>query len=358
MSSESADEFRVIRELFAPFANDPGARELKDDAALIEGRFVVTTDAIVEGVHFLPGDPIATVAMKALRVNVSDLVAKGARPAAALMTLLWPNNRPAEELKLFAEAFGGDLEHFGMTLLGGDTSSTDGPLTVSVTAFGEPLSARTPARADAQVGDDVWLVGGEIGSAWLGLQLRTGAMKLDELRRDRDEAQARAESEALSAQVPEYLTLPGERFDAEAGWLMSTYLAPFVRLDCAHVVAAFARASMDVSDGLVADAAKLAAASGVAVRIDANAIPFSIPGERWAFSGGDFRNLISGGDDYVVLFTAEAEAREALETAEWAGPLRLSRIGAVEAGEGVRVVNGQGDDIPMPVTGFSHALGR
>ncbi len=358
MASESADEFDVIRNLFAPYADSPGARGLADDAALIEGRFVVTTDAIVEGVHFLPNDPIATVAMKALRVNVSDLVSKGARPTAALMTLIWPNTRPAEEIAIFADAFGGDLQHFGMTLLGGDTSSTDGPLTISVTAFGEPLSARTPARADAQVGQDVWLVGGEIGSAWLGLQLRTGAMKLDEIRRDRDEALASAESEAMAGDVPQYLTLPGESFDAEAAWLMSTYLAPFVRADCAEVVAAFACASMDVSDGLVADASKLAAASGVAMRIEANAIPFSIPGERWALSGGDFRKLITGGDDYVTLFTAETSARGALESAAWAGPLRLSRIGAVEAGEGVRVVNRQGDEIPIPKLGFTHMLGR
>lgn len=358
MTAESADEFKIIRDLFAPYADNPGARGLTDDAALIEGRFVVTTDVIVEGVHFLSDDPIATVAMKALRVNVSDLVAKGARPTAALMTLIWPDHRAAEELPIFAEAFGGDLQHFGMTLLGGDTSSTTGPLTISVTAFGEPLSARTPSRADAQVGDDVWLVGGEIGSAWLGLQLRTGAIKLDDLRRDRDEAEAKAQSAAMSADVPNYLTLPGEDFDAEAAWLMSTYLAPFVRPECAHVVAAFASASMDVSDGLVADAAKLAAASGVAVRIDANAIPFSIPAERWAYSGGDFRKLITGGDDYVVLFTAEGAAREALEAAEWAGPLRLSRIGAVEAGEGVRVVNRQGDTIPIPDPGFAHKLGR
>lgn len=358
MPAESSDEFEVIRTLFAPYASAAGSRGLTDDAALIEGRFVVTTDAIVEGVHFLPDDPIATIAMKAVRVNVSDLVAKGARPSAALLTLLWPNSRSAQELPIFAEAFGGDLQHFGMTLLGGDTSATDGPLTISVTLFGEPIGAHTPSRADARVGDDLWLVGGEIGSAWLGLQLKTGAMKLDELRRDRDEAEARLSSEAMAEHVPDYLSLPGEPFDAEAGWLLSSYLAPFVRHECASVVSAYARAAMDISDGLAADAAKLAAVSGVALRIEANAIPFSIPGERWAFSGGDFRKLITGGDDYVVLFTADRAHRAALEAAEWAGALRLSRIGAVEAGAGVLFVDRQGNDIPIPEPGYSHKLGR
>lgn len=355
----SADEFEVIRTLFAPLATTPGARALADDAAVLDvrGPMVVTTDAIVEGVHFRADDPIATVAMKALRANVSDLVAKGAAPRAALLTLIWPNGRDAAEIAVFADAFGGDLAHYGMMLLGGDTTSTSGPLTVSVTAFGQPLGARTPARSDAKAGEDVWLIGGEIGSAWLGLQLRSGAMKLDELRRGRDEEMAREQARAFAEQTPDYLTLPGEEFDPEAAWLMSTYLAPFVQAECAEIVAGFAGASMDVSDGLVADAAKLAAASGVKVVIEANAIPFSIPAQRWALTGGDFRKLITGGDDYVVLFTAAPEARAALEAAEQGRPLRLSRIGRVEAGAGVDVMDLQGSAVPLPDAGYAHKLG-
>ena len=356
----SEDEFHVIRTLFAPLATSVGARGLVDDVALIEadGPLVVTTDAIVEGVHFLAGDPIATVAMKALRVNVSDLVAKGAKPAAALLTLIWPKTRGAEEIAVFADALGGDLAHFGMTLLGGDTTSTDGPLTISITAFGVPIADRTPSRADAQVGDDVWLVGGEVGSAWLGLQLRSGAMQLDELRRDRDEDAAREQSVLMAEHSPDYLKLAGQEFDAEAAWLMSTYLAPFVQPDCAELVARYAAASMDVSDGLVTDAYKLAAASGVKLRIEAHAIPFSIPAERWALSGGDFRKLITGGDDYVVLFTAPEALRSEIEAAEAGRPLRLSRIGRVEVGEGVEVVDRQGYPVPIADAGYSHKLGQ
>lgn len=354
----SADEFDVIRTLFAPLAADPGARGLVDDAALIEGGpIVVTTDALVEGVHFLPGDPIETVAMKALRVNMSDLIGKGARPHAALLTLIWPQHRPAEEIATFAAALGGDLAHFGVRLLGGDTTSTPGPLTVSITAFGVPLGPRTPSRDDAKPGEDLWLIGGEIGSAWLGLQLRSGAMTLDELRRGRDEAAALAESRAMAPQMPDYLKLPNEDFDAEAAWLMSTYLAPFVRTECAPIIASFASASMDVSDGLVADAQKLAAASKVALRIEANDIPFSIPAQRWCQTGGDFRKLVTGGDDYVVLFTAPPEAREYLLAAEKGIALRLTRIGAVETGEGVRLVDRSGAAIPIPDAGYSHRLG-
>jgi len=355
----SADEFDVIRELFAPHARSAAARALMDDAAVLEasGRLVVTTDAVIEGVHFLPDDPVETVAMKALRVNVSDIVAKGARPTAALLSLAWSETRPAAELKTFADALGRDLSFFGIDLIGGDTTSTPGPLMISITLFGEPLGARVPARSEAQIGEDVWLIGGEIGSAWLGLRLRKGEIALDRLRVERDEFQAQAESRLLAQQMPEYLKLPNEEFDAEAAWLMTAYLAPFVRPECAVVVSKFASASMDVSDGLAADAQKLAAASGVALRIEINRLPFSIPAERWAFTGGDVRKLITGGDDYVVLFTAACDLREAIEAAEGKA-LRLSRIGKVEAGRGVTFVDGRGEPIVIPEAGYSHKLGR
>lgn len=356
----SADEFDTIRTLFAPLASDAGARGLVDDAAVLaaHGDLVVTTDAIVEGVHFLSNDPIETVASKALRANISDLVGKGAKPVSALLTLVWPNHRPSEQIALFADGLARDLKHYGMSLIGGDTTSTPGPLTISITAFGKPLGERTPSRADAKVGDDVWLVGGEIGTAWLGLQLRTGAVKLEEITRGRDEAIARIDNELTERQMPDYLRLPGEDFDAEAAWLMSLYLAPFVRAESAPIVAQFANASMDVSDGLVTDAAKLAAASGVAIKIGANDIPFSIPAQRWAFGGGDFRKLITGGDDYVVLFTAPRARREAVAAAEGDQALRLSRIGSVEAGAGVSVLDATGAAVPLPEAGYSHKLGR
>jgi thiamine-monophosphate kinase len=353
----SADEFQVIRDLFAPLCRAEGARGLLDDAAILDARgpLVVTTDAIVEGVHFLPDDPIETIAMKALRVNVSDLLGKGARPHSALLTLVWPRARPAAQIEQFARGLGRDLAHYQMSLLGGDTTSTDGPLTIVITAFGQPLGPRTPARSDAEIGDDVWLAGGEIGSAWMGLQLRTGAMRLQDLERGRDRIPAAI---ADSADMPDYLRLPGAAFDAEAAWLMTTYLAPFVQADVAPLVARFAHASMDVSDGLAADAAKLAAASGVCLRIEAARAPLSIPAMRWVSTGGDLRALLSGGDDYTVLFTAPREARETIEASDERGVMRLARIGKVEAGAGVLFMGADGEVLSLPDMGFAHRLGR
>lgn len=356
----SASEFSVIRDLFAPFATSAGARGLRDDAAVLDAQsqLVVTTDTIVEGVHFLATDPIETIAMKAIRVNVSDIVAKGALPTSALLNLTWSDARPSAEIALFADAFGRELKTFGIDLIGGDTTSTPGPLTITVTLFGAPAGARVPARGDAQVGEDVWLIGGEIGSAWLGLKLRQGEIDLQRLRLERDEVQAQAESRLLAADMPDYLKLPNEEFDAEAAWLMMSYLAPFVRPECAGIVSKFASASMDVSDGLIADATKLAEASGVAMKIAVNAVPFAVAAERWAFTGGDVRQLITGGDDYVVMFTAPSEVRGAIEASEGSRALRLARIGSIEAGQGVIVVDAKDQPIAIPEAGYSHKLGR
>lgn len=356
-----ADEFEVIRACFAPHATDVGARALLDDAAVIEcgGAVVVTTDTIVEHVHFLPGDPIETIALKALRVNVSDLVAKGAQPWGAFLNLTWPSDRPADEIAIFAAALGRDLDRFGMSLLGGDTSSTGGPLVVSMTVLGRPLGAVTPSRAGAKPGDDIWLVGGEIGSALLGLRLRTGRLALGELRAGRAPAlNASYEEQGLAANTPQYLRLPGGEFDAEAAWLMSIYLAPLVRSECAAIVARYAHASIDVSDGLVADAAKLAKASAVRLRLSASSIPLSIPAQRWVLNGGDMRELFTGGDDYIVLFTASARERALVSACDANGDLRLSRVGAVEVGEGVIIEDDAARPLDLGEAGHTHRLGR
>ena len=155
-----ADEFETIRALFAPLATSPEARGLLDDAAVLRpsGRLVLTTDAIVEGVHFLPSDPVESVARKALRVNLSDLAAKAADPVGYLLTLCWPRTRPAAELAAFAAGLAQDQAQFGITLLGGDTVSTPGPLTVAVTAVGAaPEGAATPDRRAGRPGQDLWL---------------------------------------------------------------------------------------------------------------------------------------------------------------------------------------------------------
>lgn len=321
MSSEG-DEFDIIARHFAPLARTPAARGLLDDAAFLEerGPFVLTADAIVEGVHFLSDDPIDAIAQKALRVNISDIVAKGAAPSHYLLTLQWPRTRDASEIAMFAEGLARDQATFGCVILGGDTTSTPGPLTISVTMFGRPLGA-TPSRAGAQVGDDVWVTG-TIGDGALGLRALTGKL-----------ADVDAES---------------------AGWLAERYRRPQPRAGLAATVAAFATASMDVSDGLLGDCAKLARASGRAISVHPADVPLSLVAATWlegqSDKGAALATLLNGGDDYEILFTAPAMRRERLlEAADDAG-IPLTRIGRVSAGEGV-------DARGAPVGGFVHRLG-
>ena len=230
MSGPSAsNEDSLIARYLKPLATHPGALGLVDDAALLTtdgSDLVVTTDAIIKGVHFLPDDPPDTIARKALRVNLSDLAAKGATPAGFLLTLAL---RSFDETFLapFAKAISEDADHFACPLLGGDTVSTPGPLMISVTAFGRVPSGTMVRRDNAQIGDAIILTG-TIGDAALGLAILQGRVNAPD-------------SESRDA-------------------LIARYRVPQPRNALAQIVRDHAHAAMDVSDGLAGDLAKLCAA--------------------------------------------------------------------------------------------------
>lgn len=332
----TADEFDIIRDLFAPLATNAGARGLVDDVAVLETnrRLVVTTDAIVEGVHFLADDPIHTVARKALRVNLSDLTAKGSKCVGVLLTLIWPKSRSSSQIAEFARGLGEDLKRFDIPLLGGDTTSTDGPLTVSITAFGEPLGPRVPARSDAQAGQLLWVTG-YIGQGFLGLR---------SLQKSPDVIGARAE----------------DQIDAGVLEARDWYRAPRPPTQFAEAIARFAWASMDISDGLIGDAAKIAAASNVGLRVDAEAIPLTDAGHAYVSAHGatGLAALFTGGDDYQVLFTAAPEDRGKIIAAARETETNVVLIGEVESGDGVRVIGAGGAPLDFSTLGHAHKLGR
>jgi thiamine-monophosphate kinase len=319
-------EDSLIARYFRPLATGPGAFDLTDDAAILKSstdEFVVTTDAIVEGVHFLSNDPPDSIARKALRVNLSDLAAKGAVPAGFVLTLAL---RAPDDAWLtpFAHGLGEDAAHFQCPLLGGDTVSTPGPLMISITAFGLVPPGKMVRRNGAKAGDRV-VVSGTIGDAALGLELLKGG--------------------AAAA-------LGGD----ERKMLMGRYRVPQPRVALARAVRDHASAAMDVSDGLAGDLAKLCAASEVSAAIDAQSIPLSGPARTLLSSGAaGIESIVSGGDDYEILCTVPENRFEAFAQAASLAGVPVTSIGTIIAGIAVpRFIDGQGAEIALPRLSYSH----
>lgn len=327
--AKASGEDSLIARYFKPLATDPGAFGLTDDAAVLKALgedIVVTTDAIVEGVHFLSDDPPDSIAKKALRVNLSDLAAKGASPAGFVLTLAL---RGVDEtwLAAFARGLGEDASAFNCPLLGGDTVSTPGPLMVSVTAFGRVSQGKIIHRSGAKPGDQI-VVTGTIGDASLGLDLlRNGRVA------------AALATDAVSRNM-----------------LIGRYRVPEPRNALAPAIRAHASAAMDVSDGLAGDLAKLCAASGVSAVIDLPSIPLSPAAKAvLAASAAGTEILISGGDDYEILCAIRADAfDEFMREARTAG-IAASPIGTIVAGGAApKFLDAKGVELALTRTSYSH----
>jgi thiamine-monophosphate kinase len=325
----ASGEDSLISSYFKPLATEPGAFNLVDDAAILKASgddIVVTTDAIVEGVHFLSGDPSDAVARKALRVNLSDLAAKGATPAGFVLTLAL---RAADDawLEPFARGLGEDAALFGCPLLGGDTVSTPGPLMISITAFGRVPAGKMVLRSGAKPGDRV-VVTGTIGDATLGLAILRGGAVATSLA---DDAAARQ-------------------------MLVGRYRVPQPCTALARVVREHASAAMDVSDGLAGDLVKLCAASGVSAAIDAPSIPLSTAAATLLARGTvGIETIVSGGDDYEILCAVpENQFHGFAEAARLAG-VAVTSIGTVIAGASIpKFLDAQGREIALPRLSYSH----
>jgi thiamine-monophosphate kinase len=325
MSGEAIGEFERIRRFFAPLAG-PGALDLLDDAALIDcgvgRRLVITADAIVEGVHYLPDDPPQLVARKLLRVNLSDLAAMGARPLHYLLTAALPTARGADWVAAFARGLEEDQRRFQVSLLGGDSVATPGPAALSLTAIGEVAAGMEIRRRGALVGDLVW-VSGTVGDAYLGLAVLRGA---------------------YSQLAPEH----------RAG-LVSRFRIPEPRVELGSRLSGIAHAMIDVSDGLLADLGHICESSQVSARVEQEALPLSAAARTIADQQVHLRaSLAAGGDDYELLFAAPAEATKAIEELSLGLGLPITMIGSIERGAGVRLVDSEGRTLAVDHTGYQH----
>jgi thiamine-monophosphate kinase len=324
-------EDRLIARYFGPLAVHPGALGLADDAAVIApppGReLVLKTDGVICGVHFFPDDPADLVAKKVLRMNLSDLAAKGAKPFGFLLAIALPKDLPEVWLATFAKGLGEDAEHYDCPLLGGDTDRTPGPTSVSITAVGTVPQGTMVLRSGAKAGDHV-VVTGTIGDAALGLRLRQDS--------------ATANRWGLSQNL----------CDA----LLERYLLPQPRNEIAEVLRGYASAAMDVSDGLVGDLSKLCRASKVSADIESLRVPLSEAARRaLAADPGLMETVLTGGDDYEIIATVRPDKLHALIAAAEAAGVPIMEIGRVTAGDGeARFVSPEGDPLAFARPSFSH----
>lgn len=325
------DEFGLIRRHFAPLAaGQAGAFGLTDDGALIEigdgERLVVTADTMVAGVHFPVDDPPDQIARKLLRVNLSDLAAMGAEPRNYTLSVVLPPEIDDTWLAAFAAGLATDQKLYGIGLIGGDTVSTTGPLTFSLTAFGT-LAGKATLRRNAAVVDDDIYVSGTIGDASLGLAI----------------IQARFDAAS----------------DDDRDFLITRFRLPEPRLSLGQSLIGVARAAADVSDGLVADLGHICRASSCSAAIRLNLVPLSGPAERAVTDRQSLHHsLLTGGDDYELVFTAPVAMRGALERISSKCGVSLARIGQCVGAQNetplVAVLDGAGNRIDLGHGGYRH----
>ncbi len=326
VSSSVPGEFSIIERLFAPLAGE-GAFALQDDAALFTpapGRqLVLTKDAIAEGRHYLAGDPPGDVARKLLRVNLSDLAAKGATPRGYLLSCAWSIETGYDWMAAFAAGLEADQKQYGLQLLGGDTIRVEGPSVFSLTAIGDVAEGEMVLRSGARPGDDLWVTG-TIGDGALGLLAAQGEL--------------------------EFLPKPDNEY------LVGRYRVPEPPVTFGQGLSSLASAALDVSDGLLADARHLCGASEVGIEIARDAVPVS-PVVRTCLSANEryWETVLGGGDDYQILFSAPGATREKIKFLTQSSGTSACRVGRVTEDTGrVKLFDAAGKHLPIEPAGFQH----
>jgi thiamine-monophosphate kinase len=328
---QGSGEDRLIARFFRPIATHPGARGLIDDAAVLTPPpgydLVLTADAVIGGVHFFPDDPAEAVARKALRVNLSDLAAKGAQPAGFLLSLALPESTGEDWLAAFARALGEDAGRFACPLLGGDTDRTPGPVTASIAAFGTLPTGSMVTRSGAQPGDRIFVTG-TIGDAALGLTLRRNT--------------ASAERWRLTQAMRSHLA--------------GRYLVPQPRNALAEALRRHASAAIDVSDGLAGDLGKLCRASKISAEIEVARVPLSEAARAaLATDPALIETILAGGDDYEIVGTMGPDKLATFRATADAAGVPVTEIGEVVAGEGApRFTDADGRALTLERVSFSH----
>lgn len=322
------DEFALIREFFAPLSRGfDGGLGLTDDAAILpcsnEVDFIVTKDALSEGVHFIGTESPRLLAQKALRVNLSDLAAMGAKPMAYLLAVMLPHHVDSAWVAEFARGLQEDQDTFGIYLAGGDTIATKGPLTFSITAIGTAPAGKALRRSHAQAGDRIFVTG-TLGDSALGLELLHRKINI-----------------AMQKEARQFLE--------------SRYFLPEPRVAAGQRLISLATSCMDISDGLVQDMSHICRASETGAVMEIQKLPLSSAARTLVQEDASlWPAIFSGGDDYELLFTVP-EARVP-EVASLADELKLpmTDIGHMKAESGATLLDDRGKPVKIDAPGFRH----
>lgn len=330
MPRPSEDE--LIATYFAPLAG-PGAFVLRDDAAVVAQRpghdIVVTNDLLIAGVHFFSEDPPGAVARKGLRVNLSDLAAKGAEPCGFLLGLALPEDWTVHWLACFAQELGEDAATYKCPLLGGDTVKSPGPLMISITAFGTVPSQAMILRGGVAAGDRIYVTG-TIGDAALGLKLRL------------DAAEGTAWTRGIS--------------QADAAYLASRYLLPEPRFCLREALRAHAQAAMDISDGFAGDLIKMLRLAGMTAEVETASVPLSGATRKILHDAPSLlETILTGGDDYEILCTVPPSQSAAFEAEAAAAGVLVSPVATAMAGNAPPVFkDAEGRSLVLARPSFRH----
>jgi thiamine-monophosphate kinase len=377
------NEFGIIAKYFAPLsAGFPGSLGLKDDAAVLSPKpgfdLVFTKDALVADVHFFENDDPYTIAQKLLGVNVSDLAAMGAKPVGYLLAVMLPKNTSEKWLEKFTSGFAHGMKKFGGHLIGGDTVSHDGKLSLSLTAIGEVPQGKALKRSGAKMGDSIF-VSGTIGDSYLGLQVLLSDMP--SLRRaERSESDAaihlpKDENGFLlrSCSVP-LIAMTDKKY------LIERYNIPEPHINLGQQLIGIATSCIDISDGLVADLGHICECSGVGAEINIGLIPLSRAalsldgvcnpvhtfmseqkydmnirkGLQTPSYKTTLKELITGGDDYELLFTVPESLEGAVEKLSKEISVAISKIGKITSGGKVIVLDKNRSEVALPSRGYQH----
>jgi thiamine-monophosphate kinase len=354
MPRPSEDE--LIATYFAPLAG-PGAFGLRDDAAILVQKpghdIVAAKDMLIAGVHFFADDPPGAVARKALRVNLSDLAAKGAEPSGFFLGLALPEDWTARWLAGFAQGLGEDAAAYKCPLLGGDTVKSPGPLVISITAFGTVPAQTMVLRAGVAAGDRIYVTG-TIGDAALGLKFRVDAAK--------DRAWTRRVNQA------------------DAAYLAGRTLLPRPRLGLREALRAHAHAAMDISDGFAGDLAKMLRLTGMTAEVETACVPLSDAARNMLRLTGMtaevetacvplsdaarnilhkspslLESILTGGDDYEILCAVPPSQSAAFEARADAAGISVQPVATAMPGSAPPVFkDAEGRNLVFARPSFRH----